>query len=127
MTSSGTPIVSIATPREDGASYNVFSKLNVGKEGLMFSNRKEIGKSQIGRQILANSRLRGSDEASLILTKSRAVRVQTYAGLWKYLVGALFDEEIEVLLGNAPSTESRQNYGHVMCLCLILREQLFGW
>lgn len=36
VTSGGTPIVNIATPREDGTSYNVFSKLNVGREGLIF-------------------------------------------------------------------------------------------
>ena len=69
VTQSGTPIVNIATPRADGTSYNVFSKLNVGKEGLIFNNSKEIGKSQIGGQILANSRLKNSSEASLILNE----------------------------------------------------------
>jgi filamentous hemagglutinin len=69
VTSGGTPIVSIATPRSDGTSYNVFSKLNVGKEGLIFNNSKEIGRSQIGGQILANSRLKNSGEASLILNE----------------------------------------------------------
>ena len=58
VTQSGTPIVNIATPRADGTSYNVFSKLNVGKEGLIFNNSKEIGRSQIGGQVLANSRLK---------------------------------------------------------------------
>ena len=40
VTSSGTPIVNIATPREDGTSYNVFSKLNVGKEGGLHHERR---------------------------------------------------------------------------------------
>ena len=69
VTSSGTPIVNIATPRADGTSYNVFSKLNVGKEGLVFNNSAEIGRSQIAGQILANSRLKGSGAASLILNE----------------------------------------------------------
>ena len=69
VTQGGTPIVNIATPRADGTSYNVFSKLNVGKEGLIFNNSKEIGRSQIGGQILSNSRLKNSGEASLILNE----------------------------------------------------------
>ena len=68
VTQGGTPIVNIATPRADGTSYNVFSKLNVGREGLIFNNSAEIARSQIGGQILANNRLKGG-EASLILNE----------------------------------------------------------
>jgi filamentous hemagglutinin len=57
ITPSGTPIINIAAPGI-GASYNSFSRLDVGPEGLIFNNSGGISPSVIAGQILANPNLR---------------------------------------------------------------------
>jgi filamentous hemagglutinin family protein len=57
ITQNGVPVVNIATPDFNGTSYNVFSRLNVGAEGLVFNNSQVIGQSAIGGTVLANKRL----------------------------------------------------------------------
>jgi filamentous hemagglutinin len=57
ITPSGTPIVNIAAPGI-GASYNSFSRLDVGPEGLIFNNSGGISQSVIAGQILGNPNLR---------------------------------------------------------------------
>lgn len=71
ITTGGTPIINIAAPRADGTSYNVFSRLNVGQEGLILNNSQAIGQSQIGGTVLANQNLRvaGAVPARLILNE----------------------------------------------------------
>ncbi len=71
ITTGGTPIINIAAPRADGTSYNVFSRLNVGQEGLIINNSQVIGQSQIGGTVLANQNLRaaGVVPARLILNE----------------------------------------------------------
>ena len=70
VTPAGTPIINIAKPRSDGTSYNVFSKLNVGPEGLIFNNSTVVGNSIIGGQLLANPNLRKDGKsANLILNE----------------------------------------------------------
>lgn len=70
ITPAATPIVNIAKPREDGTSYNVFTRLNVGREGLIFNNSPKIGSTILGGQILANPNLvRTGTSARLILNE----------------------------------------------------------
>ena len=70
ITPAATPIVNIARPREDGTSYNVFTRLNVGREGLIFNNSSKIGSTALGGQILANPNLvRAGTSARLILNE----------------------------------------------------------
>ena len=70
VTSNGTPVVNIATPRADGTSYNVFTRFNVGREGVIINNSPVIGRSVLGGQVLPNSKLtRGGKSASLILSE----------------------------------------------------------
>lgn len=70
ITPAATPIVNIAKPREDGTSYNVFTRLNVGREGLIFNNSSKIGSTALGGQILANPNLvRTGTSARLILNE----------------------------------------------------------
>lgn len=70
ITPAATPIVNIAKPREDGTSYNVFTRLNVGREGLIFNNSAKIGSTILGGQILANPNLvRAGTSARLILNE----------------------------------------------------------
>lgn len=81
VTPGGTPIVNIATPRADGTSYNVFERLNVGKEGLVFNNSPTIGVSTIGGQILPNANLvRSGQSASLIVNEVMGGDRSTLAG-----------------------------------------------
>ncbi len=70
VAANGTPIVNIATPRADGTSYNVFTRFNVGREGVIINNSPVIGRSVLGGQVLPNSRLtRGGKSANLILSE----------------------------------------------------------
>lgn len=70
ITPAGTPIINIAKPRDDGTSYNVFSKLNVGREGMIFNNSPKLGSTTLGGQILANPNLiRSGQSARLILNE----------------------------------------------------------
>ena len=70
ITPAATPIINIAKPREDGTSYNVFTRLNVGREGLIFNNSSKIGNTALGGQILANPNLvRTGQSAKLILNE----------------------------------------------------------
>jgi filamentous hemagglutinin len=70
VTPAGTPIVNIATPRADGTSYNVFTRLNAGKEGVIFNNSPQLGNSVLGGQILGNPNLiKSGTSASLILNE----------------------------------------------------------
>lgn len=70
ITPAGTPIINIAKPRDDGTSYNVFSKLNVGREGMIFNNSLKLGSTTLGGQILANPNLiKSGQSARLILNE----------------------------------------------------------
>ncbi len=69
VTPGGTPIVNIATPDARGTSHNVFTRLSVGKEGLIFNNSPATGTSVIGGMLLANPNLTGRRAASLILNE----------------------------------------------------------
>ncbi|MBJ7526935.1 MAG: filamentous hemagglutinin N-terminal domain-containing protein, partial [Sphingomonadaceae bacterium] len=70
VTPTGTPIINIAKPREDGTSYNVFKRFNVGAEGLIFNNSPTLGSTALGGQTLANPNLiRSGTSAKLILNE----------------------------------------------------------
>ncbi|MET3722615.1 beta strand repeat-containing protein [Sphingomonas trueperi] len=69
VTPGGTPIVNIATPDASGTSYNVFTRLSVGKEGLIFANSPTTGNSAIGGFLIANPNLKDGRSASLILNE----------------------------------------------------------
>ncbi|GAA4222144.1 hypothetical protein GCM10022253_29940 [Sphingomonas endophytica] len=80
VTPGGTPIVNIATPDANGTSYNLFTRLSVGKEGLIFDNSPTTGKSAIGGLLLANPNLTGGKAASLILNEVTGGVRTTLAG-----------------------------------------------
>jgi filamentous hemagglutinin len=69
VTPSGTPIINIAKPDDKGTSYNLYTKFNVGREGVILNNSKVIGNTLIGGQILANPNLRQGNNANLILNE----------------------------------------------------------
>ncbi|WP_066727201.1 two-partner secretion domain-containing protein, partial [Sphingomonas pituitosa] len=80
VTPGGTPIVNIATPDASGTSYNVFTRLSVGKEGLIFANSPTTGNSAIGGFLIANSNLKDGRTASLILNEVTGGVRTTLAG-----------------------------------------------
>lgn len=80
VTQGGTPIVNIAAPDKSGTSYNVFTTLSVGKEGLIFNNSPSTGQSTIGGFILANPNLPAGQSAGLILSEVTGGVHTTLAG-----------------------------------------------
>lgn len=80
VTQAGTPIVNIATPDASGTSYNVFTRLSVGKEGLIFANSPTTGNSAIGGFLIANPNLKDGRSASLILNEVTGGARTTLAG-----------------------------------------------
>ncbi|USI73480.1 two-partner secretion domain-containing protein [Sphingomonas morindae] len=80
VTPAGTPIVNIATPDASGTSHNVFTRLSVGKEGLIFDNSPTTGRSVIGGFLIANPNLGGGRAASLILNEVTGGVRTTLAG-----------------------------------------------
>lgn len=69
VTTSGVPVINIAAPRADGTSYNVYSRLDAGREGVIFNNSAEIGSSGIGGTVLANPNVQAGGTARLILNE----------------------------------------------------------
>jgi len=69
VTPTGTPIVNIAAPDQNGTSYNRFTRFNVNREGLIINNSKVIGQTVLGGLTLANPNLRDSSNANLILAE----------------------------------------------------------
>ncbi|RSV40327.1 filamentous hemagglutinin N-terminal domain-containing protein [Sphingomonas sp. ABOLE] len=80
VTQAGTPIVNIATPDASGTSYNVFTRMSVGKEGLIFANSPTTGNSAIGGFLIANPNLKDGRSASLILNEVTGGVRTTLAG-----------------------------------------------
>lgn len=69
VTANGVPVVNIAAPRPDGTSYNAFSRLDAGREGVIFNNSGEIGTSVIGGTVLANPNVQSGGAARLIVSE----------------------------------------------------------
>nr|WP_315381311.1 hemagglutinin repeat-containing protein [uncultured Sphingomonas sp.] len=80
VTPGGKPIVNIATPDASGTSYNVFTRMSVGKEGLIFANSPTTGNSAIGGFLIANPNLKDGRSASLILNEVTGGVRTTLAG-----------------------------------------------
>lgn len=64
----GVPVVNINTANSNGISHNVYNKLNVGKEGLIFNNSQNGAATQLAGQIAGNSNL-ASGTAKVILNE----------------------------------------------------------
>jgi filamentous hemagglutinin family protein len=64
----GVPVVNINGANANGISHNVYDKLNVGKEGLVFNNSKESVNSQLAGQIAGNGNL-SAGTAKVILNE----------------------------------------------------------
>ena len=63
----GVPVVNIADPSAAGVSRNEFTELNIGQEGLIFNNSREVTDTQLSGFITGNTQL--SREATIILNE----------------------------------------------------------
>ena len=63
----GVPVVNIANPSQAGVSRNEFQNFNVGQEGLIFNNSREVVDTQLSGFISGNTQL--DREASIILNE----------------------------------------------------------
>ncbi len=64
----GVPVVNITGANANGISHNVYDKLNVGKEGLVFNNSKDGANTQLAGQIAGNNNL-ANGTAKVILNE----------------------------------------------------------
>ncbi|SFM50250.1 filamentous hemagglutinin [Halopseudomonas yangmingensis] len=64
----GVPVINIATPNAGGLSHNRFIEYNVGQQGLILNNARDVQATQLGGYIHANPNLAGS-AAGLILNE----------------------------------------------------------
>ncbi|MEP3465944.1 MAG: filamentous hemagglutinin N-terminal domain-containing protein, partial [Parasphingorhabdus sp.] len=70
VTPTGTPIVEVAAPDNNGTSYNVFERFNVYQEGTILNNSAEIANSLLAGQLLANPNFTSDGrEADLIIAE----------------------------------------------------------
>ncbi|HEY1847221.1 MAG TPA: filamentous hemagglutinin N-terminal domain-containing protein [Buttiauxella sp.] len=64
----GVPVVNINSANQNGISHNVYDRLNVDKNGLIFNNSQNGANTVLGGQIAGNSNL-SSGTASIILNE----------------------------------------------------------
>ncbi len=64
----GVPVVNITGANANGISHNIYDKLNVGKEGIIFNNSKDGATSQLAGQIAGNNNL-ANGTAKVILNE----------------------------------------------------------
>ncbi|OTG86196.1 filamentous hemagglutinin [Acinetobacter sp. ANC 4558] len=76
----GVPIIDINQANGNGISHNVYDKLNVGKEGLIFNNSQNGANTVLGGQIAGNSNL-ASGTASIILNEVTSRNSSTLNGM----------------------------------------------
>lgn len=76
----GVPVVNINSANANGLSHNVYSKLNVGKEGLVFNNSQNGANTTLAGQIGGNSNLAGGT-AKVILNEVTFTNKSTLSGM----------------------------------------------
>uniref|UniRef100_UPI0036DB3D88 DUF637 domain-containing protein n=1 Tax=Photorhabdus sp. RM322S TaxID=3342825 RepID=UPI0036DB3D88 len=62
------PVVNIATPNGAGISHNTYKEFNIATQGAVLNNATQAAKSQLARQLNANSNLKGK-AAELIINE----------------------------------------------------------
>lgn len=76
----GVPVVNINGANANGISHNTYSKLDVGKEGLIFNNSQNSVNTTLAGQIAGNSNL-ASGSAKVILNEVTSTSKSTLAGM----------------------------------------------
>ncbi|NDJ55905.1 filamentous hemagglutinin N-terminal domain-containing protein [Enterobacteriaceae bacterium 4M9] len=76
----GVPVVNINGANANGISHNIYSKLDVGKEGLIFNNSQNGVNTTLAGQIAGNSNL-ASGTAKVILNEVTSTSKSALAGM----------------------------------------------
>ncbi|WNN45938.1 two-partner secretion domain-containing protein [Winslowiella toletana] len=76
----GVPVVNINEANANGISHNIYDKLNVGKEGLIFNNSQNGANTTLAGQIAGNSNL-ASGTAKVILNEVTSRNKSTLSGM----------------------------------------------
>ncbi len=76
----GVPVVNINGANANGISHNIYSKLDAGKEGLIFNNSQNSVNTTLAGQIAGNSNL-ASGSAKVILNEVTSTNKSTLAGM----------------------------------------------
>ncbi|NDJ55899.1 filamentous hemagglutinin N-terminal domain-containing protein [Enterobacteriaceae bacterium 4M9] len=76
----GVPVVNINGANANGISHNIYDKLNVGKEGLVFNNSQNGAATQLAGQIAGNNNL-ASGSAKVILNEVTSTNASTLNGM----------------------------------------------
>ncbi|ENA0609898.1 filamentous hemagglutinin N-terminal domain-containing protein [Enterobacter bugandensis] len=74
------PVININTANDKGLSHNVYDKLNVGKEGLIFNNSATGANTTLGGNIQGNSNL-ASGTAKVILNEVTSKNASAINGM----------------------------------------------
>jgi len=81
------PVVNINKPDSNGVSHNHFKDYNVGKNGVILNNGKNINKSELAGQIKGNLNLKNSQEAKKIITEVTGTNISKIEGFTEIVGG----------------------------------------
>ncbi|MFC6211570.1 MULTISPECIES: filamentous hemagglutinin N-terminal domain-containing protein [Rahnella] len=76
----GVPVININEANANGISHNIYDKLNVGKEGLIFNNSQNAVNTTLAGQIAGNSNL-ASGTAKVILNEVTSTNKSALNGM----------------------------------------------
>jgi len=79
-TANGVPVININQANGNGISHNIYDRLNVGREGVVFNNSQNGANSVLAGQIAGNSNL-ASGTANVILNEVTSRNASTLNGM----------------------------------------------
>lgn len=82
------PVVNINKPDLNGISHNYFKDYNVGKNGIILNNGKNVNNSELGGQINRNPNLQNSAEAKKIITEVTGTNISKIEGFTEIVGGS---------------------------------------
>jgi|GEM_PF-3034833 len=89
------PIININQPDSNGTSHNYLKEYNVGNEGVILNNGKNISNSELAGQVNPNPNLKNSTEAKRIITEVTGTNISKIEGFTE-IVG----ESADYILAN---------------------------
>lgn len=102
----GTIVVNIRTPNETGLSHNQYKDLQVGNDGIIFNNAREISKTELAGYINGNQYL-GSQGADIILNEVTGRNITNLNGFIE-----VAGKRADVIIAN-PNGIVGNNFGYI--------------